>query len=174
CGTYHYIYFRTHGRPPAKGPNIFRQTDTGEQREKGTYAENFCPIFFRSTSRLARHPPAPPCTHWPWHLPRSDPELPLRLDLEALQVAIDRSHRQHLAVAAIAHQAVARGNVAVDLDRIPFFRVAGVVDRHVVVLAPEERHVGEALAGAEHVFGRGLALPLGHDPVLGPDRRAAV
>src|SRR5262245_62628642 len=43
-----------------------------------------------------------------------------------------------------------------------------VVDGHVVVLAPEERNLGESLLLAENVARRRLTLPLGHDPMLDP------
>ena len=42
------------------------------------------------------------------------------------------------------------------------------------MLAPEEGHGVEGLALAQHVARRGLALALGHDPVLDADRLAAV
>src|SRR4051794_41325527 len=45
--------------------------------------------------------------------------------------------------------------------------------RSVVVVAPEERRLGEGLARAQHVGGGDLALALGGDPVLDADRRAA-
>src|SRR5262245_66480110 len=41
-----------------------------------------------------------------------------------------------------------------------------VVDRHVVVLAPEERNFGKSLLLAENVARCRLTLPLGHDPML--------
>ena len=44
--------------------------------------------------------------------------------------------------------------------------MADVVDRDVLVLAPEERDRGIALAAAEQVARGRLALPLGDDPVL--------
>src|SRR5262245_60639813 len=43
-----------------------------------------------------------------------------------------------------------------------------VVDRHVVVLAPEERNLGKSLLLAENVASCRLTLPLGHDPMLDP------
>ena len=49
-----------------------------------------------------------------------------------------------------------------------------IVDRHVVVLAPEERHRVEALALPEHVARGGLALALGHHPVLDANVLAGV
>src|SRR5262249_47147685 len=43
-----------------------------------------------------------------------------------------------------------------------------VVDRHVVVLAPEERNLGKSLLLVENVASCRLTLPLGHDPMLDP------
>ena len=62
-----------------------------------------------------------------------------RLRLEALEVAIDGSDGERAAVAHIAHDAVALRDVAVDCYLVPPFGVSDVVDRNVVVLAPEER-----------------------------------
>ena len=53
-------------------------------------------------------------------------------------------------------------------------RVADVVDRHVVVLAPEEGHGVESVTLAQDVSRRRLALTLRHDPVLDPDALAGV
>src|SRR5215467_14836376 len=52
--------------------------------------------------------------------------------------------------------------------------MADIIDRHIIMLAPEERHCGVALAPAEHVACRGLALPLGDNPVFDPQPLAAV
>ena len=54
------------------------------------------------------------------------------------------------------------------------FRVADVVDRDVVVLAPEERNSVESLADAEDVASGNLTLTLGHDPVFDANPIAAV
>src|SRR5258707_13195233 len=43
-----------------------------------------------------------------------------------------------------------------------------VVDRHIVVLAPEERNLGKPMPLPEYVARRRLPLPLGHDPMLDP------
>ena len=58
--------------------------------------------------------------------------------------------------------------------RVPLLRVADVVDGDVVVLAPEERHGVEALAPAEDVARRRLALAFGDHPVLDADPIARV
>src|SRR5262249_28434653 len=65
---------------------------------------------------------------------------------EAFDITIDRGDCQHPAVALIAQQAVPRRDIAVDRQVVPLFGVADVVDRNVVVLAPEERHGGKRLA----------------------------
>ena len=46
--------------------------------------------------------------------------------------------------------------------------------RHVVVLAPEERHGIERFARAQDIERGGLALPLGDDPVFDTDLKAAM
>ena len=91
-----------------------------------------------------------------------------RLLLEIIDVAEDRGHREHLAVATIAHEAVACFDVALNVEVVPFLGMPDVVDRHIVVLAPEERHLGKSLPLAEDVARYRLTLPLGHDPMLDP------
>src|SRR5262249_8316418 len=92
--------------------------------------------------------------------------LHLSFDLEALPIAEDRRHRQRASAQLVGHRAVGVLGLAIDLKAVPLRRVTDVVDGHVVVLAPEERDRIEALAAAEDVAGRGLALALGDDPVL--------
>ena len=65
-------------------------------------------------------------------------------------------------------------HIAVLGDLVPRGGVADVIDRHVVVLAPEERDGSIALAPAEHVARGDLTLPLGNDPVLDAQPLAAV
>ena len=62
----------------------------------------------------------------------------------------------------------------VDLDGVPSLGVADVLDRDVVVLAPEKRNRVEPLAIAEHVPSGHLTLALGDDPVFDADSRAGV
>src|SRR5262249_3988038 len=66
----------------------------------------------------------------------------------------------------VTHDAVALHHVALDVDGVPFLSVPDIVDRHVVVLAPEERCRPEWCFHAHHVERRDLPLPLGDDPVL--------
>src|SRR5437588_315242 len=47
--------------------------------------------------------------------------------------------------------------------------MADIVDRHVVMLAPEERHGIEDFALAQHVARGGLALALRHHPMFDAD-----
>src|SRR6516162_1777155 len=67
-----------------------------------------------------------------------------------------------------------RADIASLLDVIPGGGMADIVDRDVVVLAPEERDRGIALAAAEQVARGRLALPLGDDPVLDAQPLAAI
>src|SRR5262249_16608666 len=83
-------------------------------------------------------------------------------------VAVDRGHRELLAVATVSYQAAARFDVALDVEIVPRLGMPDVVDRHVVVLAPEERNLGKSLLLAENVASCRLTLPLGHDPMLDP------
>src|SRR5436309_14085150 len=96
------------------------------------------------------------------------------LGFQVVEIAIDRRHREYAAGAAIAQQTILGFDVALDRNRIPLLRVANISNRHVVVLAPEERHRVEALVEPEHVERRGLALALSHHPVLDPDAPAAI
>src|SRR5262249_11907430 len=91
-----------------------------------------------------------------------------RLLLEIIDVAEDRGDREHLAVTTITHEAVAQFDVALNIEIVPRHAMPDVVDRHVVMLAPEERNFGKSLPLAENVVRRGLTLPLGHDPMLDP------
>src|SRR3974377_184509 len=69
------------------------------------------------------------------------------------------------------HDACPRASrsIAAALDRIPFLGVADIVDRHIVMLAPEKRHGAVRRLLANHVERRGLTLALGDDPVLDAD-----
>src|SRR5690348_16133761 len=66
-------------------------------------------------------------------------------------------------------QSSASRRPAVYVDPIPLPGVADIVEQQVVLLGPEERNSVEALARAEHVAGRRLALALGDDPMLDAD-----
>src|ERR1700742_5014116 len=51
--------------------------------------------------------------------------------LEAVDIAIDRRHRERLAAAPVAQHAILAHHVAVDRDLVPLLGVADIVDRHV-------------------------------------------
>src|ERR1700722_19877614 len=89
--------------------------------------------------------------------------------LEACAIAIDRSDRERASAALVSQQAILRGDIAVHRDFVPFLGVTDIVDRHIVMLAPEERHGFEYLARSQHVARGGLALALGHHPVFDTD-----
>src|ERR1700719_3747427 len=93
---------------------------------------------------------------------------------QAVAAAENRGDGQRARALAIAQRHVMRDDVAIDVDGVPLRRVADVIDRYVVMLAPEEGRPGVALAAAEHVARGGLALALGHDPVLDAQPLAAV
>src|SRR5262249_27667757 len=93
-------------------------------------------------------------------------QLELPLELEAVEIAIDRRERHRLATRDETHGRVVLIEAAVDLDPVPLRRVADVVDADVVLRGPEERHGSELLALAEHVARGRLPLPLRDDPVL--------
>src|SRR6185369_16946868 len=59
--------------------------------------------------------------------------------------------------------------IAAHLDAVPRRGVSDIAEVHVVVEAPEERHVAERLSAPQHGARRSLALALRHDPVLDPD-----
>ena len=74
----------------------------------------------------------------------------------------------------VAHGDVAIFRRTVHVDPIPSLGVSDVIDRYVVVSAPEEWHLIESFSSAEHVARCGLALTLGNNPVLDTDRCCAV
>src|SRR5438874_13686896 len=96
-----------------------------------------------------------------------------RFGLEALQIAENRCHGAQSPLVPIAQQAIVAGDVTFDGEVIPHRRIADVVDRYVVVLAPEEGSGAEFLALAQHIERGELALPLGEDPMFDTDILAA-
>src|SRR5262249_22193973 len=88
--------------------------------------------------------------------------------------AKERGGREYFGVATITQEAVACFDVALNVEIVPRLGMPDVVDRHVVMLAPEERNLGKALPLAENVARRRLTLPLGHDPMLDPQMLAAI
>src|SRR6185437_11475566 len=59
-----------------------------------------------------------------------------------------------------AHRCLPRGRIALLVDLLPCRSMPHVVDRHVILLSPEERHAGKALMVPEHIAGDSLALAL--------------
>ena len=97
-----------------------------------------------------------------------------KLRLQAFEVAEDRRDREHAPVALEPQAAVLAGDIAVDREVVPLLGMADIVDRDVVVLAPEEGDGGKFLAITEHVQRRGLSLALGNHPMLDAYRLAAI
>src|SRR5687767_224607 len=96
------------------------------------------------------------------------------LGLKAFDVLEDGCGSQHPSVALEPQEAVPSGYVAVDRDLVPSLGMTDIVDRDVVVLAPEERHSVEFLPPSEHIERRGSPLPLGNHPMLDPNVFATV
>ena len=95
--------------------------------------------------------------------------LHLHLGLQACEIAEYRSDGEHAPLAFVFQQAIFRLDIAVDRDLIPLLGVANIIDRHVVVLAPEERHRIEFLALPQHVERCGLSLALRDHPMFHAD-----
>ena len=57
-------------------------------------------------------------------------------------------------------------DTTLQIELVPLFGVADVIEGKIELARPEERHGVEALASAEYVPRRRLSLALGHDPVL--------
>src|SRR6202011_4445541 len=104
--------------------------------------------------------------------PSDDYWLPRRvpfhryLGLEAFEVTEDRGDGKHAPIALEPQDTVLRGNVTLNRELIPFIGMADIVDRDVVVLAPEKGDGGKSLAVPEHVERGGLTLALCHHPML--------
>src|SRR5437660_6008087 len=88
---------------------------------------------------------------------------------QAWQVARDRRHGKRTIATLVADGAITCGQRAIDRDGVPMLRMTDVVDGHVVVLAPEERHSIERLTLAEDISCGDLALTFGDHPVLDAD-----
>src|SRR6516164_4879550 len=88
--------------------------------------------------------------------------LPLHrhLGLQARDITVDRRDGERPSARLVAHDAILGRDIAIHRDLVPLFGVADIVDRNVVVLAPEERYRLELLVMAEHVQRRDLALAL--------------
>src|SRR5665213_3771162 len=63
-----------------------------------------------------------------------------QLRFEIFQIAEDRGDGEDATVLLVFQQAIFRFDVAINRDLVPLLGVPDVVDRHIVVLAPEERH----------------------------------
>src|SRR5262245_4810655 len=96
---------------------------------------------------------------------------PLGFHRQTLAIARDRDERQFPTGEEVGHRAISSVERAVNPNGVPALGMTDVLDRHVVVLAPEERDRIEALAPAEHVARRHLTLAFGDDPMLDADLR---
>src|SRR6185312_8462040 len=88
------------------------------------------------------------------------------LVLKIQPVSRSRRGSECFAAVAVAYRPVPRIEVAVDLNRIPFFGVADIADFLVVMVAPEKGNGIELYPLAQNVLCRDLSLPLRDNPVL--------
>src|SRR6185295_19963350 len=102
------------------------------------------------------------CEVWPFCCHNRRLELDFRA--QALEIAVNDSHGQLLATAAIRDRAVSRLSVelSVDLGSIPALGVTYISEAEIVLFGPEERHGVEPLAPTEHVACGSLPLAFGH------------
>ena len=74
---------------------------------------------------------------------RSGGALHLDLGLKAFNVAENRSDGEQAPIALEPQETVLTPDVTVNRDLVPLLGVTDIVDRDVVVLAPEKRYGGE-------------------------------
>src|SRR6266436_3457241 len=100
--------------------------------------------------------------------PPSSAHRPLHrnFSLQARDIAIDRGNGELTPATPVVQQTILGGDIAVYGDLVPFLGVTYIVDRHVVVLAPEERHGIEDFALSQHVARGRLALAFRNHPVF--------
>src|SRR4029079_19502458 len=95
-----------------------------------------------------------------------------QLRLQAQTVAEQARQREELSAREIADAGVVFLQAALDDGLVVPGSVADVVERDVVVLAPEERDVPERSADARQRARQRLPLPLGQHPVLDARERS--
>src|SRR5262249_31627845 len=98
-----------------------------------------------------------------------DPFFELALRSQALEIAAQRGDREDATLTQIADARIALRETPVDLNLVRPRAWTDVVNRDVVVFAPEERAHTDSLPLAEDVPRRHLPLALGDDPVLDPN-----
>src|SRR5690348_5201131 len=96
--------------------------------------------------------PRPIC--WPTNL-GGRTTLHCDLGLQVLDVPEDGCDSESATVLLEAQETVFGSDVALDRELVPFLGMADIVDRDVVVLAPEEGDGGKFLAVPEHIEHRG-------------------
>src|SRR5665811_914569 len=100
--------------------------------------------------------------------------LHLHLGLQACEIAEYRSDGEHPPLAFVFQQAILRLDIAVDRNLIPLLGVTNIINWHVVVLAPEERHRIEFLALTQHAERGDLSLALRDHPMFHADIFAGI
>src|SRR6185369_1439212 len=89
-----------------------------------------------------------------------------RLSAQTLEIARNRCDGASAAIFLVGYSAITRIEASVHLNSIPLLSVTDVIDRHVIMLAPEEGDRIELVATAEHILRRGLALSFGDYPMF--------
>src|SRR5687767_2032496 len=84
--------------------------------------------------------------------------LERRFRLQAREIPADGHDRERPSVRHEAGRAAALRRISVEHDVVPPLGVPDILERYVVVIAPEERHGLEAFVLAEDVSRRGLPL----------------
>ena len=93
---------------------------------------------------------------------------PLQAQTEGLR-GRDRSKRRRVrGPCTVSQQAIPVRDVAFD-GFVPSLGMADIIDRHIVVLAPEEWYRVEDLSLSQHIARGGLALAFRHHPMLDAD-----
>jgi len=89
--------------------------------------------------------------------------------LQIFKIASNPRYRSDAVACLEFDRAIQRIQIAFETNRTPMFGMAGIVDRCVIVLAPEEVNNFERNLVAEDVFGHGLSLAFCDDPMFYAD-----
>ena len=97
------------------------------------------------------------------------PLLHHEFGLKVFEVSKDRGDGGYTSLLLEAKKAILAHDVAVNCNLVPRFRMTDIIDRNVVVLAPEKWDGGERRAVTKRIESHRLPLSFGDDPVLNPD-----
>ena len=105
-----------------------------------------------------------------WSLYCGYSRLELDFRAQSFEIAVNDSHGQLLATAAIGDRAASHASlqVTIDLGLVPTLRVTDISEAEVILFGPEERHGAKSLSAPEYVARSGSSLTLGHHPLFPP------